>query len=124
MNRAKKIEPVTKKSSSAGRLAGLGGKNWVDHFGPPPRMHVAPSGRSEEENREVQELKAQVARIPQIVQPGNHPHVLPAYLGGVNSELECGWSSRAVPDSKHGQQPLEQRGADVSGKLRVRDSAR
>ena len=68
MNRAKKIEPVTKKPSSAGRLAGLGGKNWVDHFGPPPRTHVAPSGRSEEENREVQELKAQVARIPQIVQ--------------------------------------------------------
>src|SRR3954471_17828951 len=50
--------------------------------------------------------------------------VLPAYLGGVNSELECGWSSRAVPDSKHGQQPLEQRGADESGELRVRDSAR
>ena len=68
MNRAKKIEPVTKKPSTAGRLAGLGGKNWVDHFGPPPRTHVAPSGRSEEENREVQELKAQVARIPQIVQ--------------------------------------------------------
>ena len=68
MNRAKKIEPVTKKPSSAGRLAGLVGKNWVDHFGPPPRTHVAPSGRSEEENREVQELKAQVARIPQIVQ--------------------------------------------------------
>ena len=57
-------------------------------------------------------------------QPGNHPYVLPAYLGGVNSELECGWSSRAVPDSKHGQQPLEQRGADESGELRVRDSAR
>src|SRR3954469_1051164 len=68
MNLAKKIESVMKKSSSAGRLAGLGGKNWVDHFGPPPRTHVVPSGRSEEENREVQELKAQVARIPQIVQ--------------------------------------------------------
>ena len=50
------------------RLAGLRGKNWVDHFGPPSRTHVAPSGRSEEENREVQELKEQVAWIPQIVQ--------------------------------------------------------
>src|SRR4051812_9781620 len=31
-------------------------------------MRVAPSGRSEEENREVQKLKEQVARILQIVQ--------------------------------------------------------
>ena len=66
MNRAKKIMPVTKKSSSAGHLAGFGAKNWVDHFGPPPRTRL--ERRGDEENRDVQELKEQVAWIPQIVQ--------------------------------------------------------
>ena len=66
MNQANTLTPVTKKPLSAGRLAGFGAKNWVDHFGPPPRTRV--EGRSDEENREVQELKEQVARIPQIVQ--------------------------------------------------------
>ena len=55
------------KPTSAGRVAGKGlSRKWSSYYGAGGRKEKKTS--SESQAREVQELKAQVARIPEIVQ--------------------------------------------------------
>ena len=64
MNKVKKIDPLSKKPSSAGRVVGFGGStNWSEYYGKEDsRAHSA--RKIEEDNAYVCGLEEKVNQIP------------------------------------------------------------
>ena len=92
------------KTTSAGRVAGKGfSTKWSSYYTAGGRKERKTS--SESQSCEVQELKAQVARIPEIVQEQVQQQlgstltgIMPTLIHGVEC-VDCGRPTGAAPDS-------------------------
>ena len=70
MNKVKKVDPLSKKPSSAGRVVGFGGStNWSEYYGKEDtRTRKARKTEEADNSAYVRGLEEKVNQIPQIVQ--------------------------------------------------------
>ena len=107
------------KPTSAGRVAGKGlSTKWSSYYTADGRKEKKTS--SESQSREVQELKAQVARIPEIVQEQVQQQlgttltaIVPTLIQGLTTWIAGGQQGPPPSSKLHGQQLAQRAGGAI-----------